>query len=138
MAEEKKNPGCLSVLFAIFLGVVAFSIARESSSPHVPPTPEQRAEQARQAAAAGQVAAVLQAIKVAARDPQSVEFSSISGTRDASVVCVEYRARNGFGGLNKEIVVSVKGKLSQRPADWNRHCANKPLDDYFYARRMIQ
>ena len=73
-------------------------------------------------------AIVVGSVKANLRNPESVKWESISANDDASVVCVQYRAQNGFGGMNREIVVYAKGKVSQSAAVWNRHCT-KPLND---------
>jgi hypothetical protein len=62
----------------------------------------------------------------AMRDPESFSLGSELAMPDGSI-CYEYRARNGFGGMNKEYaVLTPKGKLSlNEPSSWNRFCANK-------------
>lgn len=76
-------------------------------------------------------------LKNALRDPNSLSWDSIMANDDGSVVCLEYRARNGFGGMNKEFAVFVHGKPSQDAKIWNKNCANKPLNDMLYVRNGI-
>jgi hypothetical protein len=72
---------------------------------------------------------VVTALKRGLRDPDSVKWETVSVSDDASVVCVEYRAKNGFGGTNFEQTVYTKGKFSTAAKPWNRHCAGKRLND---------
>lgn len=67
------------------------------------------------------------AIKKALRNPASVEWVDVLVNDDASVACYEYRAQNGFGGMNVEYASLVKGKLSAASAVWNKYCAGKKL-----------
>jgi hypothetical protein len=54
-----------------------------------------------------------------------------------SVVCLTYRSRNGFGGMNREFAVYAAGKPSQSVAAWNKHCAGKSLNNLTSAARDI-
>lgn len=73
-------------------------------------------------------------IKRSAHDPSSVAFSEASYT-DAGTVALEFRARNGFGALVRQVAVVTKdgkmtaGSLSQDRVvqAWNKHIAGKPL-----------
>lgn len=75
-----------------------------------------------------------QAIKKGANDPASVAFNE-SGYTEAGAVFIEFRAKNSFGGLIKQVaVVTPDGKLivgsssdSAVAAAWNRHIANRTL-----------
>jgi hypothetical protein len=69
-------------------------------------------------------------VRQAARDPESVVFEFIGASDDGSVVCATYRAKNGFGGMNRETAVAVGGKAyAGQPALWAKHCANKSMID---------
>jgi hypothetical protein len=117
-------------------------------------TPEQRAAEAKQqveanestakSAAAAQaqkdtqerdfnrakIAAFL--LKKTMRDPESFTLESILVMHSGSV-CIDYRARNGFNGMNKESAVFLaKGGLKVPSSDgfasaWNRSCAGGNL-----------
>jgi hypothetical protein len=63
------------------------------------------------------------------RDPESLKIVSVVVTDKNGMACIEYRARNGFGGVNREravyillalITESDKGFVTA----WNRWCAN--------------
>jgi len=124
----------------LILGLIAVSIAvsvfsskgnDEAIEKPVPivKTPEQVAEEAASRSRSERAIFVVTALKHGLRDPDSVKWQSIYVNNDASVVCVEYRAKNGFGGLNFEQTVYAKGKFSTASKPWNYHCAGKQLNN---------
>lgn len=111
-------------------------------------TPEQRETERRRAEITKQaeakkelafqkVVAALRAIRDANRNPSSVSWISVGANGDASVICVEFRGQNGFGGMSKEFVVIANGTASKKPAAWNKHCAGQPLNDMISARQAL-
>lgn len=68
-------------------------------------------------------------VKNASRNPESVSWTAIMTNDDASLVCMELRAQNGFGGMTVENVSVFNGKISTDDGPWNKHCANKKLFD---------
>jgi hypothetical protein len=118
-------------------------------------TPEQRAAEQKKAqdAAAAQALdeknkkvrelvtlATLATIRDGLRNPDSVKWSSVLADDTGKVVCVEYRAQNGFGGMNAAYAVSTGGKVSSSSDTWNAKCANRELHDMadlasFYAEK---
>lgn len=92
-------------------------------------TPEQIEAEAADKSRSQRAIFAVTALRHGLRDPDSVNWESISVSDDASVVCVEYRAKNGFGGVNFEQTVYTKGKFSTAAKPWNRHCAGKQLND---------
>jgi hypothetical protein len=71
------------------------------------------------------------AVKSGIRDPKTFALESVHVTR-ADVVCIEYSARNGFGGMNRESIV-VDGTQPYPSTDndsrffrmWNELCAGQ-------------
>lgn len=73
--------------------------------------------------------AAAKVLRQAMRDPDSFVIESASVSEDASLVCVEYRSRNGFGGMNREFAVFNNGKPFLKDAvAWNKRCT-RPLFD---------
>jgi Na+-translocating ferredoxin:NAD+ oxidoreductase RnfG subunit len=66
----------------------------------------------------------------AARNPDSVSFAYVGVNEDASLVCVRYRAQNGFGGMNVDTVAFLNGNPNQTASFWNKRCANTSLYTY--------
>ena len=99
-------------------------------------SPEQKAaeEKKKSMSVARTVAAksAAQALKKAARDPDSLKIETVRVSEDAAAICVEYRARNGFGGMNKELMVYLGGVGSQDVKVWNKNCT-KNMFDMLYA-----
>lgn len=68
-------------------------------------------------------------LKAATRDPDSLLFEQILANEDGSIICMRYRARNGFGGVNHEHVVFTDGSGTTTASAWSRHCAHVTLDN---------
>lgn len=63
------------------------------------------------------------------RDPDSFVVESASVSEDAQLVCIEYRSRNGFGGMNREFAAFRNGKPYLKDAGvWNKHCTQRLFD----------
>lgn len=77
--------------------------------------------------------AVAESIKEQLRDPDSVQWERILANDDASTICVRYRARNGFGGVNRERLVVHKNAVSQDSRGWDMHCTDHRLHDMTFA-----
>jgi len=77
------------------------------------------------------------AVKASLRNPDSLSFEQILANDDGSVVCLTYRAQNGFGGMNIEHVVFKDGDPSQSHSSWHAHCAGKMLNDVTAVQSMI-
>ena len=59
-------------------------------------------------------------------DPDSLQWIKIRANDSGSVVCAEYRARNGFGGMNVGMTPVIAGIPADSPEIWNKNCV-KPL-----------
>ena len=119
---------------ALFGAVYLFAPGTNSITPSEPPakpvkTAEQLAVEEAHKVRSMKAIFVVTAIKHGLRDPDSARWKFVGVNDDASVVCVEYRAKNGFGGLNLERAAYAKGKVSSTAASWNRHCAGKSFHD---------
>jgi rRNA maturation endonuclease Nob1 len=76
-------------------------------------------------------------VKASLRNPDSLSFEQILANDDGSVICMTYRAQNGFGGMNIEHVVFKDGEPSQSQASWHARCAHKLLNDVTAVKSMI-
>lgn len=120
--------------FVVGLGVIIAAIQDyERKTTEVAKTPAQKAaeEQARNADAqrVSTASAALKSIQNVLRNPATVQWGDVLVNKDASIVCIDYRAQNGFGGFNHEAVLFINGKPKRDLALWNKHCAEKPLFD---------
>jgi hypothetical protein len=76
-------------------------------------------------------------LKASLRNPDSLAFESILANDDGSVICMTYRAQNGFGGMNLEHVVFKNGDPNESHASWRANCAHKLLIDVTAVKSMI-
>lgn len=130
--KKKTNPfSVITALLILFL-IVRCSMTDPPAKPPDTRTPEQiaAAKAADKADTDRMVAAgmVMQSIKAAMRNPSSVQWSDIRSNDTGSVVCVEYRAQNGFGGMNVEHATYTGKGISTKSKDWNKHCTSELYD----------
>jgi hypothetical protein len=62
------------------------------------------------------------------RNPDSSIWESVHANQDASIVCISYRAQNGFGGMNREPVMGIGNEVRQDPALWKKNCPKALFD----------
>ena len=104
-----------------------------AAGPSSPTTPVSQAEQKKKAKEEAQFqagAAGAKSLMDAMRNPDSFKLSSAL-FMDDGVVCYEYRAQNGFGGMNVgHAVLTPKGTIKTNEMAgyrklWNLECGNK-------------
>ena len=103
------------------------------NAPSAPKTPERSESEAR-FKKVGEIGAVLMS---GMREPDTVEWTRILANKDASVVCFEFKGKNGFGGVSFNKIAVVNGRVRESTSQWNAHCANKVLFDETLARGNI-
>lgn len=117
-------------LFAIIAGITAKS--KDTTPADAATASARQAEDAADTKRYQAATASADALKQAARDPDSLKFESIGVSVDAKVVCATYRARNGFGGMNRDAAIFVRDQgQTATTAAWKKNCGN--LIDYLYA-----
>ncbi|QCI93375.1 zinc ribbon domain-containing protein [Novosphingobium sp. EMRT-2] len=124
--SAKKKRGCwFYILCFLGLGVVANGLVlvfNPDIKPTVPATPTLSADQVADQTRLKSAVAAAKAVKAALRDPDSLVVERI-GTDDAgSLVCIEYRARNGFGGMNRSFVAFKDGSPKEEASYFNKSC----------------
>lgn len=67
-------------------------------------------------------------LKESMRDPASFVIETLRTNNNATLICAEYRSRNGFGGMNREMIVVMKDKTSKKISDWNKNCTQSLTD----------
>lgn len=129
-AKPKKPAGLVSVLVVVLLGIAFVgamsSGGGEGDAAHE--TPEQTAQKEASTKRYSAATGISSILRASMRDPDSLKFETLLVSDDASVVCAQYRARNGFGGMNREIFVSSEEGHSQEPDAWNKHCTKSMFD----------
>jgi hypothetical protein len=77
------------------------------------------------------------------RDPESLKIESLRITDKGGMACMEYRAKNGFGGMNRERAVYILlGLITEADEEfstaWNHWCANMTgTEEGPYVSRLI-
>lgn len=140
-AKPRAGVGFLGWLFVLIVAYVVWNIFGPSSSttpPKAPPSPAEIAHRQQQEQLFQKTVLMAATIKRGLREPESVQWESIMANDDGSVMCFLYRARNGFGGMTRENVSLANGKASKEAAHWNKHCANKPLNDLIHVRQALK
>jgi hypothetical protein len=139
MVRPKKPSGCFVVVLAVIIFAVISAVYRSNTAPDVPAkTPFQIEQEAATERTFQAVVAVLQAIKKSAREPDSIAWSEIIANNSGTVICVDYRGKNGFGGVSSEQVVVVSGEIKQGKKDWNRHCVGSSMVQMKHAARAVR
>jgi hypothetical protein len=128
--------GCGSVLLLLFLGGLLLSALNDpsgsSNNASPPETAEQRAVREKQDKAMARATVGAKILKKAMRDPDSFKLESALVIDKTDAVCYEYRAKNGFGGVNLGKAVLASDGSTFKTDDmsgfsqlWNKECANK-------------
>lgn len=127
----------------VFLASIGSAMMGKSSPPAAAanspaPVAAPSAEAVAKEASFQKVVQFARLVKASLKDPESVAWANIMANDDASVICLEYRARNSYGAMSKESASYVNGASSQKPSVWNRHCAGRPLNDMGHATYALK
>ena len=68
-------------------------------------------------------------IRKSVRDPDSLVVEQIFMRNPPNVVCIAYRAKNGFGGVNRTGAVVSSGVSISDPTVWNKRCVGDGFHD---------
>lgn len=133
-AKPKQPMGRMKVIaLLIFGGFILTSLTRPSSPPKPIPEPPNEfvlAAKARTEARFQSASKVLRSIKAAMREPESVRWQQVTTNDDGTVVCVTYRARNGFGGMNVEHAAFSNNQISTSSTAWNNICTSGYAEEF--------
>lgn len=124
-AAPKYRPGVGIVAFAIL--AVLFGVYGTTRNSHAP-TPQKTEAEIASNWRFQMGAAAANSLKRQLRDPESLEILNIFSNDKATVLCLKYRARNGFGGYNVEYQIITENGTSQETEDWNRYCTSEMYD----------
>jgi hypothetical protein len=133
MSWPKKIGIALGVMFGVSL-VGGFAAGVSGTNPG---TQTETAQDKEQKHRDYQAYLAAKALKASLRNPDSRSFEQILVNDDGSVICITYRAQNGFGGMNIGHVVFKDGDPSESHASWRAHCARKLLNDVTAVQSMI-
>lgn len=112
--------GCWQVVSSIFAPDKPAEIANKQAK-----TERSAQEELRQQASRARLLAISgveMAIKSNLRDPNSLEFEKKAWNLDNDAMCFIYRAKNGFGGVNKAVLAVVGGTPYETAAAYRKYC----------------
>ena len=69
-------------------------------------------------------------LKASLRNPDSFALEKVLTNEDGGVICIRYRAQNGFGGMNRALFVATDQSTSSSSRAWDRRCAHRSLYNY--------
>jgi hypothetical protein len=129
----------LTLILAACFGIIALAamFSHDSSSDGKgtqPPSPAEQAEKQKKDARFYQAVLGAKQLRDSMRNPDSFKLSQVL-MMDDGAVCYQYRAQNGFGGLNVgHAVLSPKGQFKANESAgfrglWNKECAGKTGTD---------
>lgn len=135
-AKPPYRPGIGMIVFAGLALIIAIKGLLHESPPIPPKTEAEKV--ADEAKERRYLVTVITAkkLKTMMREPDSVEWMEMWANEQADTVCLKYRSRNGFGGMNVEIMTVTKQEVSQDTAAWNAHCISE-MYDMLYARHAL-
>lgn len=58
-------------------------------------------------------------------DPDSLQWDDLYTNENGTLVCAEYRARNGFNGMVRKYLSVTNTKSSDTIPDWNLNCTGR-------------
>ena len=139
----QKRTGCFTWVLGAVAVMVLFSIINAMINGPTEPTkqaaaPEKTAEELRHEKEVTVATVAAKSIKAALRNPDSFVLESAL-VMDSGAVCLDYRAQNGFGGMNREQAVVPANTTKLFGTDtqgfksaWRTHCAGKTRRDVTY------
>lgn len=129
---KPKPGGCATLVgFFVVLSAATFLIAlvKGAGSSTPTPAPTATASVTPEDPNAITPTAVGWSLKSAARDPDTLVVERALQNDKRTFVCVAYRAKNGFGGMNRERAVFTKMGGDTSARTWNRKCTVGDLTD---------
>jgi hypothetical protein len=118
------------IAVVVILMAAAFIVAMYSSqtAPVAVQTPEQQEQEKISGEDQERALIGAQILRKSMRNPDSFKLESVLVTMKG-VVCYEYRAQNGFGGMNVEFAVLSPPYVgfNQNASAWNSRCAAKEV-----------
>lgn len=136
-AKPPYRPGVGIVIFGLAVFAFVYAAISGKPTPTALPTPEQQALNELSEKRTAAVSITARMIKDSLREPESVQWITALANESGQIVCLEYRARNGFGGMNVERMTITPQGAGQEASRWNDHCAGVSLYDMLHAAQRI-
>lgn len=138
-AKPKKRTSLFTWIVTAFIGFAAlsalFSEPSEKSAASRPAPKVKSPEELRYEKNLNRAAVAAQALRKSMRNPDSFVLEQALAM-ESNTICIEYRAQNGFGGMNRgrALLSADDKKLLSDESDgfnssWNKSCAGQTGDD---------
>lgn len=139
MEEKPTKKPILGIWTKTLLWTIGIIFAMIYFGPMGPKTPEQEAAEVAQAAKEKLEQArnsimreTYIVVRSNLRDPDSMKVELMAASANPEVACLAYRARNGFGGMVRDVMV-WDGKTYQKTAKaWKKNCEGPHLQNITY------
>lgn len=122
--KAKRCPNCGAKLpyrpgpiFIILSGLFILGMISSMQGPHDGPSERELA-----------AIAAVRTLKSSLREPGSLDLMQVRTDDSGSMVCIRYRARNGFGGMSLGYLVMTRDSLSEDEAVWHSACVAASYD----------
>lgn len=162
--KKREKMGCFTTLVMIFVAVMVFGSitkcvsqskdekAKKADITYLESlTPEQREAELKKRAEkealelkkkqasenrSGYAYLAYKSVQKAVHDRDSLQIEWIGVNEAGTIACVDYHAKNGFGGYVRGTATFINGKPNQSAGSWNANCAGKSMYDLTYVKRM--
>lgn len=132
-ARVPKAVGLLGWIFVIFVAVVVYQCTTRSNNPGS--TTSSTSTTSKPDWAATAAVTLAKRIKDSAKNPESIEWSSViyiqqGASEGEGIYCIEFRGRNSF---NAKVIEHVAFKMTDAASvtvDWNKNCGGKEGTSY--------
>ena len=72
------------------------------------------------------------AVRENLRDPDSMQVEVMLASAKPEAACIAYRARNGFGGMTRDVMVWDGNKYAKTATAWKKTCSGPHMEDITY------
>ena len=139
MADQPTKKSTLSVWSKTALWTLAIIAGLIYLGSGTPTTPEEKAAAAAKAqteqlerARNSTMRSTYLAVRSNLRDPDSMKVELMLASAKPEAACIAYRARNGFGGMTRDVMVWDGKKYAKTAAAWKKTCEGTHMEDITY------
>lgn len=149
MSDMEKPKERISGSAKVILGFLAFvaviAIHDNLRGPPKPPTPEQvELEAAQQSQREEELTrnslahTLYNSTRENLRNPDSMVIEKLYARATPPLVCLAYRAQNGFGGMVRDFIIYDEKTMSKDVKTWNKRCVESGMQDLTYMSKSME
>lgn len=117
------------VMVGAVVAVILVAGVNNLMNPPPAQTPEQQAEVALTEKRNLNIVTYARSLRATMRNPESLTFDRVTANEDGTLICFDYRAQNGFGGVNRERTAFTPAGGSREPKVVKMICGDKVMQD---------